>query len=333
MASIIFSEGSGVADSIFGKSQEPIKALIQDGVEAFQEFSAVDKVFGVDTSKNFAEKYNSETSMGDFADVGENGAYPKNSIQEGYSKVITPTTWKSSFEVTQELIEDAKMGKIKSRANIFTTSYNRTREKFAAGLLAGGVGVTMTFAGKKYDTTAADGKPLLHTGHTSITKGMKDQSNIFTAAFSTDILDTVQERMQMFKDDDGNLLNVAPDTIIIPNVGALKRAVLAAVGSDLDPNSANNALNFQAGLWNVIVWPYLPSAIGGKPFFFMMDSQFKDNYECLPWLDRVQLTVKSDIDPNTDANVFKGRARFGAGFNNWRCIALCGEGVTGTALT
>ena len=28
------------------------------------------------------------------------------------------------------------------------------------------------------------------------------------------------------------------------------------------------------------------------------------------------------------------RARFGAGFNNWRCIALCGGGVTGgTTLT
>ena len=46
------------------------------------------------------------------------------------------------------------------------------------------------------------------------------------------------------------------------------------------------------------------------------------------------LTVRSDIDPNTDANVFKGRARFGAGFFDWRCMALFGEGVTtGTALT
>ena len=36
---------------------------------------------------------------------------------------------------------------------------------------------------------------------------------------------------------------------------------------------------------------------------------------------------------NTDANVIKGRARFGAGFNNWRCIAICGEGVEGTELT
>ena len=112
-----------------------------------------------------------------------------------------------------------------------------------------------------------------------------------------------------------------------------KRQVLAAVGSDLDPESSNNAMNFQAGLWNVLVWPYLPKTIGGKPYFIMMDSKFKDDYMCLPFLDRVPLTVKSDIDPNTDANVFKGRARFMAGFNNWRCISICGEGVNGTTIT
>ena len=119
---------------------------------------------------------------------------------------------------------------------------------------------------------------------------------------------------------------------MIPNVGSLKRAVLAAVGSDLDPDTNNNAMNFQAGLWNVCVWNYLPKTIGGKPFFFMMDTDFKEDYECMPWVDRVKLTVRSEIDPNTDANVFRGRARFGAGFNNWRCIALCGEGVAGKTL-
>ena len=146
------------------------------------------------------------------------------------------------------------------------------------------------------------------------------------------MLDKVQEAMQGFMDDDGNLLNVTPNTIVIPNVGSLKRAVLAAVGSDLDPETNNNAMNFQAGLWNVCVWNYLPKTIGGKPFFLMMDTDFKEDYECMPWVDRVKLTVRSEIDPNTDANVFRGRARFGAGFNNWRCIALCGEGVAGKTL-
>lgn len=325
----IYSEGSGVADSIFGKSQAPIKACIDTQLEEFEKNSMVDKIFFMDTSKNYAEKYTGETSLADFEDVGENGAYPKATMREGYAKVIEPTTWKSSFEVTQEMVEDAKFGKIRSRAGIFAQSYARTREKFAADLLAGGVGSTITHGGKSYDTTSADGLPLFSAAHPSVTGKGANQSNLFGNAFSVAVMDAVQCKMQEFCDDDGNLLSVVPDTIILPNNPALIRSVLAAVNSEKDPESASNAINFQVGLWNVLVWRYLPKTIGGKPYFIMMDSKLKENGMCLPFVDRVKLTVKSDIDPNTDANVFRGRARFGAGFYNWRAIALCGEGVTG----
>lgn len=331
---IIYSEGSGVSDSVFGKSQEPIKAIINENVEDFQKQSMVDKIFYMDSSTNFAEKYTIETALGDFQDVGENGSYPKTSMQEGYNKTIEPTTWKSSFEVTQEFIEDAKMGKIKSRANIFAQSYGRTRESFAATLLAGATGASATFNGKSYNTKSADDVAMFSKVHPSITKDKLKQSNLFANAFSVGIMDSMQSAMQDFRDDDGNILSVAPDTIIIPNDPVLKRAVIAAIGSDKAPENANNAINFQMGLWNVLIWSYLPKTIGGKPYFMMMDSKFKENYMAMPWVDRVKLTVRSDIDPNTDANIFKGRARFGAGFNNWRAMAICGEGLTGgTVLT
>ncbi len=329
MSGIIFSKASGVNDSIFGKSQEPIKAIIMQAVESFQEKSLIDKLFYMDKSKNHSEKYTIETALGDFSPVGENGAYPVTGFQEGFAKVIEPDTWKSQFAVTQEMIEDAKIGKIKSRVKQFTLSYNRTREKYGAGLLALGTQKMITFGGKTYDATCADKTALFNAAHPSATKGSKlTQSNLFKAAFSQGVMDTMQEMMQKFTDDDGNLLNVMPDTIIIPNSGALKRAVFAAVGSELDPDSSNNAWNFQVGLWNVLVWNYLPATLNGKPYFFMADSQFLQDYMCLPWIDRVPLAVRSYIDNNTDANVFSGRARFAAGFNNWRGIALCGEGFT-----
>lgn len=333
--SIIFSQASGVADSIFGKSQEPIKAIITEQVEAFQQVSVIEHLFFMDKSKNFAEKYTIETSLGDFEPVGENGAYPKTSIQEGFAKTIEPETWKSSFEVTQEMIEDAKIGKIKSRAKQFTTSYGRTREKYAANLIAAGIGKTMTIKGKTFDVTCADGKPMFSARHPSAIPGKKFvQSNLFKAAFNRKVLNKVQEMMQKFADDDGNLLNVMPDTIIIPNDGELKDLIYAAVGSELDPNTNNNAWNFQVGLWNVIVWNYLPATLNGEPYFIMADSKFLQDYMCVPFVDRVDLTVASYIDENTDANVFKGRARFAAGFNNWRGMALCGAGMAeGTDLT
>ena len=48
MAGIIFSEGSGVNDSIFGKSQFPIRMLIEKKAEAFENLSVIDKIFSME---------------------------------------------------------------------------------------------------------------------------------------------------------------------------------------------------------------------------------------------------------------------------------------------
>ena len=42
------------------------------------------------------------------------------------------------------------------------------------------------------------------------------------------------------------------------------------------------------------------------------------------WLDRIKLAVKSYVDENTDNNIWKGRSRFIAGFNDWRAFAVGG---------
>ena len=47
MAGIIFSEGSNVANSIYGKSQEPIKMLLEKRAEAFEQKSVLKKFLPV----------------------------------------------------------------------------------------------------------------------------------------------------------------------------------------------------------------------------------------------------------------------------------------------
>jgi len=337
MAGVVFSKGSGVNDSIFGKSQEPIRAIIEQNVEAFEKGrSQIDNIFVVEKTNRYAEKFTTETALGNFAPVGEAGAYPLNSFQEGYSQVIEPDTWKNSFEVTQEMVEDALMGKIKQRASAFTLSYNRTRELFGAAMLMSGVSGTMKFGKeqKVFSTKSADGKNMFATNHSSITKGTGNQCNLFADAFSYDALCYAQEAMQKFTDDDGNLLGVSPDTIIIPNDAMLKKAVFNAIGAEGLPDTADNSMNFQYGLWNVIIWPYLdqfvPSSATSKPWF-LMDSEFNKAYYGAIWLDRVALSVRSEIAPN-DNNIFRGRARYSAGFNNWRAMSCSFTGSGGTAL-
>ncbi len=329
---MIFSKASGVNDSFFGKTQEPIKAFLEKHVEEFEKNSMLKHIFVTEKSSNFAEKFTYKTKLGNFRDVGENGEYPRSTIQEGYAKVLEPHEWKNQFAVTQTMLEDSKLFDLKGEMLGFSDGYNRTKEQFGAALLSGAISKKVNFAGNEYDTTTADGEALFSMKHGSVTNGYTVQSNLFKGDFSYDVLCAMEEAMQNYRDDDGNLVNICPDTIIIPNDYKLRKAVFEAIGAEGIPGTANNSFNYQFGRWNVIIWPYLTKFEGGTQLY-MMDSRFNENYRGLIWLDRLPLTVHSWIDENTDANIFNGRARFTAGFNNWRAIAcLAPEIEAGTVL-
>lgn len=328
MAQIIFGKMSGLNDSIYGKSEAPIKAFLEENVKAYTDMSFVEKVFKMMSSDNYGEKLTSLTSLAQgFMPVGEGGAYPKDDRQEGYSKFMEHETWKDSFTVTKEMMEDSKLLDLnRTGAKGFIDAYALTREKYGASILVGAVnGTSTTFRGMKVDCTCNDGLSIFSTAHTSSTGNADVQSNKFSNEFDEDALGLVETAMQNFYDDNGEVLTVAPDTIIIANDAAMKKKVFAAIGADKDPNTSNNAFNYVFGRWNVITSPYLNGLPKGA--WILEDSKYNDNYNGLIWFDRIPLTISSYIDENTDNNVWKGRSRFVAGCNDWRGIAVAG--ITG----
>lgn len=328
MANIVFTEGSGVVDSIFGKSQEPIKMFLEKRGEAFEQASMLPELFSMGESKHWGEKFTTMTAMEGFKPVGENGNYPTDGMKEGYDKFLENMTWKNSFALSREIVEDGKLMALKKQPAAFITSYYRTREKFGAALLGAAIQkkTSVKYGGADFSTLTADGKGLFATDHPS-KLGKGSQSNLFADAFSNAALGAMESRMQDFRGDTGEVLDVAPTTILIPNDYELKMSVFAAIGADKDPSTANNGFNYNFGRWNVIVWPYLNQFItaGTKPWV-LMDRSYNEEYGGAVWLDRVKLEVRSEVAGN-DANVWKGYARFTAGFNDWRAYAV--GGVTG----
>lgn len=67
---MIFSKASGVNDSVFGKSQDPIRMFLMEEEEAYKAGSQIDKIFNVIDSDKYGEKFSSMTSKGDFEPVG-----------------------------------------------------------------------------------------------------------------------------------------------------------------------------------------------------------------------------------------------------------------------
>ena len=330
---IIFSESSGLNDSIYGKCQAPIRMFLEKRGEEFEQNSVLKNLFFMGKSGNYADMMTTMTAMSGFEPVGENGAYPLDGMQEGYQKLLKYQTWKDSFSVSKEMMEDGKLMDMRKQPAAFMTSYNRTRELFGAALYGAamnGAG-SVTFKGVKFDLTGADGSNLFAKEHAPKVSGDK-QCNCFKDAFSVDALGKLETAMHLFRGDNDEILDVAPDTILIPEIATLKKDVFAAIGADKDPVSANNAFNYQYGRWNVIVWPYLNQFVtkGTSPWA-LLDSKYNETYGGAVWNDRVQLEVRSTIDENTDANVWRGRSRFNAAFNDWRFAAIGGV-ATGNAL-
>lgn len=326
MAGMTFTKSSGLNDSVFGNSAEPIRYIMEHSAEAFENQSFLKDVFCMDKTNKWAEKYTSLTEMDDFEPVGENGSYVATDFQEGFNKTLIPESWKKSFSISKEMIEDGNLNLAKIRAKKMVTSYHRTRERFGAGLFMAAVSdKDLVVGGKKFGILGADGKNVFAKDHPSVTRPSLKQSNIFSNAFNEDVLGMLETQMQNVMDDDGNVLAVAPDTIIIPNDFALKKAVFQAIGSEKDPDTSNNGYNYQFGRWNVIIWPYwtLGAAEADKPFI-LLDSRFNQDNQCAIWLDRLELAVRGTVDDNTDAAVYRGRARWTAGFNNWRAFAVGG---------
>lgn len=331
---IVFSEASGLQDSIYGKVQAPIRMFIEQKGQSLEQLSVLPYLFAMEKSNHFGEKFTSMTAMSGFQPVGENGNHPHDNMQEGYSKFLENETWKNRFDLSREIVDDSKLMDLKKQPASFVESYHATRERFGAALFAAAIqGKTFaTFGGRKFDASGADGKAIFAKDHPSKVSG-KAQGNVFSDAFSVNGLSAMETAMQNFRGDNDDILQVAPDTILIPNDYELKRDVFAAIGADKDPATANNGFNYQYGRWNVIVWNYLNQflADGAKPWV-LLDSKYNADYAGAVFLDRTPLEVKSRIDEDTDANVWQGYARFTAGFNDWRFAAVGGV-AGGTKLT
>ncbi len=328
MANIIFSEGSGLNDSVFGKCQMPIKMFLEQRGEAFEQESLLPELFCMDKSSNFGDMLTSMTAMQGPQPVGENGDYPSDGMQEGYQKMLTYMTWKDKFSISQEMIEDGKVMDMSQKPRAFITAHYRTRELFGACLFANAMmgNADAKFRGKSFDIKTADGSNLFATNHKPKVSGA-NQSNMFSNAFSQDSLSRVENAMQLFRGDNDNILDVAPDTILIPADPDLKQQVFEVIGADKDPTSSNNGFNYHFDRWNVICWPYLNQFLKGdnKPWV-LLDSTYNKNYKGAVWIDRLALSIKSQIDEN-DANTWKGRARWNAAFHDFRFAAI--GGITG----
>lgn len=325
MAGIIFSVASGVNDSVFGKMQDPLKAFIERENEAWmnKEMNLAPKIFHPFKLDSNTGSIASLGSLGEMEAVGENGAYPLGNLEEGYRKVIRAEEWKYSFAISQTAMEDKLDFVITSNGQNLMDAYHRTRNNFMWGLIGAALqNKHFVRKGMEFSVNTWDGVKLFAQEHPSKFDAKMKQCNAFSDAFSATVLGKLATAMQNAKNDNGEIIGLVPDTIVIPNTEKAKSDVFGVLGAYKDPDtSAGNRFNYQFGNWNVIVVPWLEGlATSGSYPFFLMDSDYNEKHFGALDVVRIEPKIKSYIDESTDANVWKIRARFSGAFGDWRAF-------------
>lgn len=329
MPGITISIESAKNHSLYGEVQAPMAVMLETAYntaaenEMFKTWQHIFPEFKLDTHSATIGEVG---SIGLFEDVGENGAYPQSEFAEGFEKILRAGEWKNEFSISQTMMEDKLDFVMKDNASKLVESYFRTKLNFFWGL------VRAALLGQNYVTPkkrvvsikTKDDVNVFATNH-KLKFARGTVSNAFSDAFSVSALGKVATHMQNMKDDNGEIIGIIPDTIVIPNTEKAKSEVFAAVGSIKDPGTAaSNAYNYQFGNWNVIVSPWLASLAtdDSYPWMLMSSSYNEHNYGARD-VERIGLQIRSEIADN-DANKWKGRCRFGGAFIDFRAFAAGG---------
>lgn len=355
---IIFNIQEAVRNKTgFNVLQEPFKMLFTKEVEAYEKSSIINKIFTTLKLDSFQEEFKSKTTMDGFEPGADMEPAKLSDFEEGYGKVFRSVTWRNSFVVSKQAIEDNQMNQITADGVGFIDSYGRTKEQFAAKAISGMLAGKFTYGKYSFDMTGMDTtdgdidgtkQKYFHNAHKSPVDGIDDkfgtQSNKFkchvdlsddtTCERLASIVGQVDTRMKTFKDYKGNIVPFNPTLILMAENYKFKNALVRALAESQNV-SVNHVSDYEirVGKWTIIVSPYLTGLDGFKEkdqAFIMIDPVANARNKGIVWVDRKPLELTSYYEDKDEANVWKGRSRFSAGCGDFRCAAYvyCGDYTT-----
>lgn len=347
---VIFNIEEAIHNSKFNILQEPIKMILENETEAFEKESIIPQVFVMKTSDKYREEFRSSTAMDGFKPTEDLEPAGLSDFEEGYSKQFVFQTWTNAFMVSKQTIEDNNLMTIEPKAMGFIKSYGRTREIYAVNMLGAALGkVNNAYKITKNSGLGMDTKDghidgekqqYFHNAHLPVGYGKEGrnftQSNKFHANIAwdgsdpeleekvIDIIEQVASKMKTFKDDKGNIIPCNPTKIVMAEDYRLNDVVMRALKSKYGTRMGANGVNLAYGKYELIINPYLADVPGFKAedhgLILLDPARNKEGLGAV-WFDRVPLQVDSYIDKKTKANIWDGRARFGAGFGDFRAMS------------
>lgn len=279
----------------------------------------IPQLFQVMTSDRAEEKFSEVGAMGDMKRLEATGRVEYDTFAQGYDVTIDLPEYTKGFFVSRKEMDDELYNVINQKPADLALAATRTQQFYAASVFNHAFdtswtdpsGITLKCTGGDSAALCSDSHTFA-TGLTASTTPATVVDNKGTSALSATSIAATRLLMRKFKDDRGNLLNVRPDTIIIPP--DLEKTAEEILNSTNVSGEISNTVNALRGKLKVVVWDLLTDAES----WFMVDSALMKR--CLLWINRVPLEIDRADDFDSVAAKWRAYARWGIGFRGWQWI-------------
>lgn len=346
--------------------QEPLHKMMRDQVEAWERENPIDYIFARGTLGGFQETYTSSIGFAHaFAETSDYAVGPIFNTAEGFAATYRTRTFQGGFIISQQVLEDGQMRKVKDDASAFVKRWNGDIVEYAISALAGGFGDDAYFTtaeGKSRirlmsaDTVDGDimntsKNPLFTNAHKTVKRDNETpitQSNLFYVADDdlsiggddagqisklADVINQVITIMENYRDDNGKRAGVMnAKTIVTGNDAHLKAAISAALSADVFMQGESKFPNVAKDRATLKTSPYFLDIDMCKDGagFFIVDKAYNEENHGLEFTERVPFTLNAFEKKEAPAGIkYEGRQRFDINCATWRGIAYVRLGTPG----
>lgn len=274
-------------------------------------FSVLKKANGSGAQENSTGK----TSFGKVKQFEDGEDVPTIERFKTYTTKVIYRNYGGAVEVTKNLIEDRDFESELDEMKDMSRSVNYGMDESGCQLYNGGFSTTVTVNG--YDMTwYGDGKPQFSTIHPTVVPGASTQSNASSTGIrlSQDNLEVARLALMLQKQDNGLALGMAGKlTLIVPlNQEKTAKEIL---GSDLQPQNANNAINTFKGAMDLTTSIFLDAVNGGSNTqWFIQNSAMAKLYQ----VSRQEKRLESDVNIRNKMVTYTVDARWANCSKEWK---------------
>ena len=267
------------------------------------------------TSVKAQDNYTGKTGFGKVKQFDDGDDVPTIERFKTYTTKVVYKNYGGAVEVTKNLIEDRDFENELDEMKDMSRSVNYSVDESGCQLFNGGFSTATSVNG--YDMTwYGDGKPQYSTVHPTTVTGGSTQSNASSTGIilSHDNLETARLALMRQKEDNGLALGMAGKITLITSLTNEKLAK-EIMGSDLQPQNANNAINVFKGAMELVSTTFLDTANGGlNSAWFIMNSSMAKLYHT----SRQEKRLESDVNIRNKVVTYTVDARWANCSKEWK---------------